>query len=140
MTIAIPIRQNRISPLLDSASRLLLVDHESGRILKRREVVLEVSCLEALAVRIAELSVNTLLCAAISGLLLHRLRYRGIRVRPRLCGDVDEILAAYFSRQLGRRAFQMPGCWDSAKSSSRKNHRGETGRRSNPVSCHAVHR
>ncbi len=118
MTIAAPICQQRISPVLDSASRLLLVTRRRGKEIDRREYVLDVLQPEDLARNIAELSVDVLLCAAVSEPLLRELQRRRIRVRSHLCGEVEEILDAFCSRRLGKHDFRMPGCWERAHAPS----------------------
>lgn len=112
MTIALPICQHRISPVLDSASRLLLVTRKRGKEIARREFVLDLLPPETLARNIAELPVDVLLCAAVSEPLLRELQHRGIRVRSHLCGEVEEILEAFCRRRLGKHDFLMPGCWE----------------------------
>lgn len=114
MTIAVPICQQRISPLLDTASRLLVVTRKRGQEVARREYVLDVLPPDALARSIAELPVDILLCGAVSEPLLRELAERGVRVRPHLCGDVERILQAFCRRQLRRNDFRMPGCWEKS--------------------------
>jgi predicted Fe-Mo cluster-binding NifX family protein len=112
VTVAVPVCQQRISPVLDAAARLLLVTRKRGKETGRREFILDAQPPEALAGSIAELSVDVLLCAAVSEPLLRELERRGVRVRPHLCGDVEEILNAYCQHRLGRNDFRMPGCWE----------------------------
>ncbi len=109
--IAIPTWQGRVSPVLDTASRLLLVSWQKGKEIERREYVLSPLPGEALAVSVVELGVDLLLCAALSEPLLRALRQRGVRVRSHLCGDVPDILEAFRCRRLGQPEFRMPGCW-----------------------------
>lgn len=66
MTIAIPISQERISPLLDAAARLLLVTCQRGKEVARKEFILNPQPPEELARSVAELRVDVLLCAALS--------------------------------------------------------------------------
>ena len=66
MTIAIPISQERISPLLDTAARLLLVTRRRGKEVARKEFILNPQPPEELARSVAELRVDVLLCAALS--------------------------------------------------------------------------
>jgi predicted Fe-Mo cluster-binding NifX family protein len=109
--IAVPIWQDRVSPLLDAATRLLVITRRRGTEVRRREVLLGPLAPEAFARSVAELRVDVLLCAAVSEPLLRELRNRGVRVRPHLCGEVQALLRAFCRRQLGREEFRMPGCW-----------------------------
>jgi predicted Fe-Mo cluster-binding NifX family protein len=111
VTIAIPISQARISPVLDTAARLLLVTRRGGMEVARREYVLSPLPPEGLARSVAELCVDVLLCAALSEPLLRALERTGVRVKPHLCGEVESVLRAFGCGGLGRDEFRMPGCW-----------------------------
>jgi len=113
VTVAIPICQQRISPVLDTAARLLVVTRRRGAEVGRREVLLGSLETEAFARSMAELRVDVLLCAALSETLQRALRQHGVRVRPHLCGEVEAVLAAFCCRQLAGGDFRMPGCWGS---------------------------
>jgi hypothetical protein len=110
MTIAFPIWQDRISPLLDAATRLLVVTLRRGVEVRRREVLLGVMSPEALARSVGELQVDQLFCGALSEPLLRELKKQRIRVRPHLCGEVQAVLRAFCAGQLDRGDFDMPGC------------------------------
>ncbi len=110
MTIALPIWQERISPLLDTAARLLVLTCRDGKETGRREIALPVQPPEALARTLAELSLNLLLCGAVSDPLLHALQQEGVRVWPHLCGEVEAILCAFCHGRLARKEFRIPGC------------------------------
>jgi predicted Fe-Mo cluster-binding NifX family protein len=111
VTIAIPVSQERISPLLDTAARLLLVTRRRGKEVERKEFVLSPLPPEALARNMAELRVDVLLCAALSESLLRLLQQRGVRVMSHVCGDVKAVLQAFCCGRLSRPEFRMPGCW-----------------------------
>lgn len=110
VTIAIPVLQNRISPVLDTATHLLLVTRRRGREVGRKEYVLSPLPPEALARSLVELRVDVLLCAALSGLLSQALQRGNVRVRSHLCGEVDSVLRAFCGGRLNRDEFRMPGC------------------------------
>lgn len=111
MTVAIPIWQQRVSPVLDAAARLLVVRQRRGRPAERREVTLGVLTPEALARSLAELGVRVLLCGAVSEGLRRAIEAHGIRVVSDLCGEVEAVLRAFAEGTLRREEFQMPGCW-----------------------------
>jgi predicted Fe-Mo cluster-binding NifX family protein len=111
VTIAIPVCQERVSPVLDTAARLLLVTRRRGKEVARREFVLGLVASEALARSVAELHVDVLLCAALSEPLRRALEQSGVRVRPHLCGNVEAVLRAFVCGGLRRDEFRMPGCW-----------------------------
>ncbi len=111
VTVAIPTCQERISPVLDTATRLLVVSRKHGREVQRREIVLSLLPPDALASSVAELRVDVLLCAALSETLERALTKHGVRVRPHLCGEVEAVLRAFCCRRLADEEFRMPGCW-----------------------------
>jgi predicted Fe-Mo cluster-binding NifX family protein len=111
VTVAIPIWQQRVSPVLDSATRLLVVTRRQGVPMQRREVILGPLGPEALAQSLAELHVDIVLCAALSEVVQRALQKQGVRVRPHLCGEVEAVLRAFCCRRLARDEFRMPGCW-----------------------------
>ena len=82
VTIAMPVLQGRISPVLDAAARLLLVTCRHGKETARREMVISPLPPEALARSVAELRADVLLCAALSEPLRRALKREGVRVRP----------------------------------------------------------
>ena len=111
MIVALPIWQDRVSPVLDTAARLLVVNHHRGMPTDRREVILGQLSAKSLARSVAELHVDILLCAAVSESLRLNLERRGVRVRRHVCGEAEIVLQAFFRRRLGRSEFRMPGCW-----------------------------
>ncbi len=110
MKVAIPVSDGRISPVLDSARRLLLVDVRDGREVGRTEEVLKESELEARSIHIVELRPDVLVCGAISRPLEAMLISAGVAVIPQTCGQAEEVLKAFVSGQLTDDAFVMPGC------------------------------
>ena len=89
MRLAIPIWNDRISPVFDAAGRLLLVDIEQGRERARWEEVLSDVMPSHRMWRLAELGVNALICGGISRPLLTLLADSGISVFPWTAGPVD---------------------------------------------------
>jgi predicted Fe-Mo cluster-binding NifX family protein len=109
--IAIPVLNGRISPVLDTAGRLVVVTHDRRRETARRDFVPGFLAANALARALAEQEVDQLLCAAVSSNLLRALQREGIRVRSHLCGPIDAILDAFAHGRLHGAQFRMPGCW-----------------------------
>ncbi|HOY57910.1 MAG TPA: NifB/NifX family molybdenum-iron cluster-binding protein [Verrucomicrobiota bacterium] len=112
MTVAIPVWQERVSPVFDAASRLLVVRRHRGRTVERKEFVLTAMPAEALARSVTELGVDVLLCAAISETLRTALERAGVAVETHLCGQVDALIEAFHAGHWRRSEFRMPGCWD----------------------------
>jgi predicted Fe-Mo cluster-binding NifX family protein len=110
MKIAVPISNDRISPVFDVAGRLLLVDVEEGEETDRAEVRLEDQEIGRRARRLAELGVDVLICGAVSRPLEMLIEGAGIQVIPHTCGNAEEVLRAYRAGELSDAAFVMPGC------------------------------
>jgi predicted Fe-Mo cluster-binding NifX family protein len=110
MRIVIPTWRGRISPVFDVARRLLLVDSQDGRQVRREETVVAEAEPLAVAKRVAELGTGVLICGAISRPLEAMLVSAGVRVIPQTCGPVEAVLQAFLAGQLTEQAFLMPGC------------------------------
>ncbi len=110
MKVAIAVFDGRISPVFDAARRLMLVDIENGREVRRTEQVVEEAELGPRAWRVAEFGADVLICGAISRPLETMLLSAGVEVIPQACGQVEDVLRAFMSGQLTEQAFMMPGC------------------------------
>jgi predicted Fe-Mo cluster-binding NifX family protein len=128
MRIALPIWQDRISPVFDVAKQLLLVRWADGREAGREEHLMNETAPDEYARRLIELGVETLICAGISQSLETVLADRGIRVIARVCGGIEEVLAAFQTGQLSEERFAMPGCCGQRN----RRYRGGCGRRWKP--------
>lgn len=110
MKVAIPTWDGWVSPVLDVARRLLVVDVESNVEVSRHEADIEEPRLPAKSKLICELGVEILVCGAVSRPLEMALVSRGVRVIPQTCGPVEDVLRAFLSGRLAQGAFAMPGC------------------------------
>ena len=109
MKIAIPIWEDRISPVFDTASRLLIVEVEAQREASRFETYLAEQDLSRRCVRIRGLGVDTLICGAISRPFLKILEASGISIVPGISGHPEDVLKAYLQGNLFDSRFLMPG-------------------------------
>ena len=110
MRIALSIWNDRISPVFDNSSRLLLIDLENGREIGRTEEPIGQAMIPDRAARLKELRINVLLCGAISRPLAYLLVASGVSVIPFLTGEIEEVLDAYLKGKLNDPHFLMPGC------------------------------
>jgi predicted Fe-Mo cluster-binding NifX family protein len=113
MTVAVPVWHERVSPVFDAASRLLVVRQQRGRELDRREFVFDALSADVLAHCLVELHVDVLLCAAISEPIQKALERGGVQVESHLCGQIDALLDAFRHGNCRRAEFRMPGCRDA---------------------------
>ncbi|MDD5205684.1 MAG: radical SAM protein [Desulfobacterales bacterium] len=100
MRVAITIWENRVSPVADSAGELLVVDVAAESIISRRHECFEDDSLFHRAGKLAELSVTTLICGAISDFYSSLVQGYGIRLVPFAQGQVDEVLNGFLSGSL----------------------------------------
>ncbi len=110
MRLALPQWQDRISPVLDVAGSLLVVDLEQGRPVHRAYLDLHEEGVLDRARRIGQLGIEVLICGALSRPLELALDAAGIRLIAQTCGEVDEVIEAFASGRLRQRRFRMPGC------------------------------
>lgn len=111
MKLAIPIWAERISPVLDEACRLLLVEIEDNKIINRKILNIARNPLSLKANYLQNNSVNLILCGAVSEAYIRNLSDIGIEVIPWLTGLVEEIISAYLNGILfNNNEFLMPGC------------------------------
>jgi predicted Fe-Mo cluster-binding NifX family protein len=109
MKIAIPVWEDKVSPVLDTASRLLVVELEHQKEASRFETYLDEQDLSRRCIRIRRLGVDTLICGAISRGFSKILEASGIHIVPGISGHPEDVLDAYLNGNLFRSKFFMPG-------------------------------
>lgn len=110
MKIALPTFNGRISPVFDTARKLVLVEVDGANELSRGEHAIQSKSFARRAEHINELGVEILLCGAISRPLAMMIAAQGIEVVPFISGEVDEVLGAYLQGRLADPKYFMPGC------------------------------
>jgi predicted Fe-Mo cluster-binding NifX family protein len=110
MRVGIPDWNGEVSPVLDTAVRLVIVETGAGAAEARREAVIAATALPARAAELRGLGVDVLICGAVSRGLAALLAASGVRLVPWISGPVDEVLEAWMDGRLGARRFAMPGC------------------------------
>ncbi|MCF8145115.1 MAG: dinitrogenase iron-molybdenum cofactor biosynthesis protein [Deltaproteobacteria bacterium] len=110
MKIAVSVWEGRVSPVFDTASRLLVLDAEETGERSRFEVLLDEQTCSRKCSRIQVLGVEVLICGAISRYLQGILVASGIRVIPWVCGAASEVVSAYMDGTLSQPRYLMPGC------------------------------
>ncbi len=109
MKVAIPIWQGRISPVMDAATRLLVVEYENNCEINRIEESIAGKSTFQLASHLADMGVNLLICGAISHPLYSMVAAQKITVIPWITGQIEEVLDAYQGNRLQSSHFLMPG-------------------------------
>ncbi|MBW1888031.1 MAG: NifB/NifX family molybdenum-iron cluster-binding protein [Deltaproteobacteria bacterium] len=110
MRIAIPIWDDKVSPVLDTASRLLIVEVDDRGETSRFEVYLDKQDLSRKCLRIRDMEIDILICGAISNPFSRMLMASGVDIIPEISGYAEEVLEAYLKGDLFHPRFLMPGC------------------------------
>ncbi|MBI4763292.1 MAG: hypothetical protein HY787_01630 [Deltaproteobacteria bacterium] len=100
MKVAIPIFLNRISPRLDCARKLLILEVEKDRLVNKRELDISQWPPDEKVIYLNKMGISQLICGGIrledrSG--LHRF---GIQVASPLYGEVETIIKEYLNGKL----------------------------------------
>jgi predicted Fe-Mo cluster-binding NifX family protein len=109
MRVAIPVFRSRISPALDTCTRVLLIDLEKKREIERREIYLNEFSLSERVSMLQNAGVETVICGGISDLLHNMLKGAKIHAIIGRAGEVDQIVGAFLCEQLDESRFYMPG-------------------------------
>jgi predicted Fe-Mo cluster-binding NifX family protein len=119
MKAAIPIWEGKVSPVLDTALKLLVIEVDNKKEISRFEAHLDDLNLSRRCSRILGLGVDTLICGAISRPFYRMLVAGGINVVPWVSGFTEDVLEAYLSGKLFDSRFLMPGCnWQEREESA----------------------
>jgi predicted Fe-Mo cluster-binding NifX family protein len=109
MKIAVPTWNGRVSPVFDTASRLLVVEAGEDREYSRFETDISEHFLPSKVMRLTGLGIETLICGAISRPLASMVTTAGISLIPWISGKVEDVLGAFLSGTLFDFRFTMPG-------------------------------
>lgn len=109
MKIAIPVWENKVSPVLDTASRLMVVELKEGSPQSRLEIYLDERDLSRRCMRIQDLCVDTLICGAVTRHFSELLKASGIKIIPGISGQPEAVLNAYLDGTLAHSKYLMPG-------------------------------
>ncbi len=110
MRIGIPVWEDRVSPVMDTAQRLVIVEVIDSRAGDRRQVDLPKMSPAGLAGAIGGAGVRLLICGAISRQLERHLCSRGVETLPWIRGTIDNVIDAFVGGQIEREGFDLPGC------------------------------
>jgi predicted Fe-Mo cluster-binding NifX family protein len=105
----LPIWNDHVSPVLDVAERLLIVDTEaSGERTETRR--LGRASLRETASTLRAMGLDVLICGALSGELARVLAGSGTTVVPWVTGRADEVVRAYVEGRIDEPQYVLPGC------------------------------
>lgn len=107
--VAIPIFESRVSPVLDSCQRMVVVDIESGGEIRRQELTLEKMSLYERIEVISRWGIRKIICAGVSDVMCRFLAGKNIALESGIAGELEKIINAYICNRLDDACFIMPG-------------------------------
>ena len=110
LKVALTIWGNRISPVFDSARKLLIVEVESNKVVDRQYELFNAETDSDLAKMLTDLQINVLICGAISRRYSDIIETSEIKLIPFITGHVDVVLESYIQNNRVATDFLMPGC------------------------------
>jgi predicted Fe-Mo cluster-binding NifX family protein len=135
MRIAIANWNDRVSPVLDSAASLTLIERSATGETGRQVVRLDGTGVWSQARQIGALGLDVLICGAVSKPLYELLAADGFEIVAFVAGEVEHVLAEFLRGELPERALALPGCrcrW-RGKTGRGPQASGRHGRRSSPA-------
>ena len=108
--IAIPTWDGRVSPVFDTASRLLVVELEDKKECNRFETDINEHYFPGKILRLTGLDIKILICGAISRPFANMMVSAGINLIPWISGRTEDVLQAFLNDTLFEMKFMMPGC------------------------------
>ncbi len=109
MRIAVPVWGDKISPVLDTASRLQVFELVENTWLTEFETFLKEKEISKRCSRILKLKVDAIICGAVSRYMSDILAAAGIKIIAGIAGCYTEVLEAYQEGRLFCDRFLMPG-------------------------------
>jgi predicted Fe-Mo cluster-binding NifX family protein len=110
MKIGIPVWNKWVSPVFDTANKLMVVEVQDNKEIRRSEELMSQGAFPQRSKRVAALGIDVLICNAISWPLARMLSAAGAELIPWRSGPVEEIIKAYLAGGLGHPRFWIPGC------------------------------
>ena len=109
MRVAISNWDDRVSPVLDAAAGLTLIDYDGESETGRQAVPLAGGVWQR-ARQLGGLGLDVLICGAVSRPLYDLLLAAGVEVVPFVAGEVDRVITAFLRGELPDRTLTLPGC------------------------------
>jgi predicted Fe-Mo cluster-binding NifX family protein len=110
MRIAIPEWDGYVSPVLDTARRLLLIELDRGAEVRREAVILMEAGPSQLAAQLLNLNIDAIICCSISRTLEASIVSRDVKIVRHICGPVEEAITAFATGGMIPQSLIMPGC------------------------------
>lgn len=109
MRIAVPIWGDKVSPVLDTATKLLVTESGGKNKGPRFEVFLIKKEISQRCSFIRKLEIDVLICGAVSRIFSGMLKASGVKIISGISGPAEDVLEAYLNGDLSQPKFLMPG-------------------------------
>jgi len=109
MKIALTVWEDRISPVFDVATVILLAEIENGNVLNKQFVPFNPGVLWRFAETLKKMDVSVLICGAISKVPANIISVSGIELIPFISGRTEEIIETFAKGSPIIPCFSMPG-------------------------------
>ena len=110
--VAIPVFESRVSPVLDSCQRMVVVDIEKGCEIRRQELNLNKMSIHERIEVMARWGIRKIICAGVSDVMCRFLAGKNISLVSGIAGELEKIINAYICDRLDDTCFMMPGKHD----------------------------
>jgi len=110
MKIALTVWEEKISPVFDSSSTLMIVEIDSNQILNRHLEFFDPGHPLLLAEQLKKMGISLLICGAISEFPCKILEMGQLVIVPFIAGEIEEILSVMEEGLSIVPKFLMPGC------------------------------
>jgi predicted Fe-Mo cluster-binding NifX family protein len=107
--LAIPVFESRVSPVLDSCQRMVVVDIEKGCEIHRQELILDKMTINERIEVMARWGIRKIICAGVSDVMCRFLVSKNIALISGIAGELEKIINAYICKRLNDECFLMPG-------------------------------
>jgi predicted Fe-Mo cluster-binding NifX family protein len=106
---AVPVFMNRVSPVLDTCTRLCILNPGAGGRIRRKTTAVRGKTLLERAEEFRRHGVAVVVCGAVGSVLYNLLTERRVEIVCGITGDIEEVIEAYIGGTLSQERFRMPG-------------------------------
>ena len=110
MKIAVTAWEDRVSPVFDSATILLIAKVEGDQVVGRSYEPVDLRAVNQTAESLQAKNIKKVICGAVSEESITILESHGIELFPFITGEIETILDRFIKGQ-EIETFVMPGCW-----------------------------
>ncbi len=109
MKVALTVWGNRISPVFDSAKKILIVQIENRKIKSRQYTSFNFKLRGNMCEKLTDTGAEVLICGAISKEAYHFFDSSTIELIPFVSGNAEVVLESYIKKSYVSQIFFMPG-------------------------------